>query len=1014
MKLKPNLLLLSGALSVALCASADSLEKIEGLATGFSPDASLIVGNDALYGDASFTSFLYKNTDGAENEKMQWLTDGTNYFGSHLDGGKFTAVNNDGVIVGTIRNPDMRLEPYVGPYNNDVTTLNFSDDEEGEAISSAAVWRNGKLYVLGCGPYTIEYFSDVTDGSAATGVSADGNTVFGHIISNWMPIEACVWEYDETTDKYVYRALAMPDEGMISSMVANSAAGFPAIGSVSITLNHQPFMYPALWTSPDDFVFVDMPEIGNAEGFYATAISEDGKKVSLCINSFSHPGLYVYSVEDNTMEEVTLPSGTTQASAVAMDNKGNMILKVQDSNWNTRLCYFDNKSGSVVGFDEYLASTSDFSFDGNRVVAMSGDGKNILYANDNTADSYLLAMDNPQMSLCAAPEIVSLYHTSPTALEVRFEGIAIVPDDCVLTGYVVYVDGNEVKTVEATEVGGEYFVQTDGQAGVNHSAYVCTRYTSGGEENVSNGSTVATDFVSEDVSLLSFVDFDDATDDKLGNFYWPGDTWNAKSNYGVPGEYINWHLTANDFENRTPFVNVVAASTEPWSCLYVSHFMDATEARKFFLDFRYLIRLVNTADQELDTDWLDVEASTDGRNWKTVASINAAQSSPYVWHTCHVDLGEDYAGTVFQLRFNAHGQGKGQLIWAVDDIAIDDDLYGAAPTGLRYTADETSMKLMWHSALGMHDLSHLDNSSILWDYNVGSEGMPLIGAIELTANQIKPFEGEYIKAVSTFLFDDPSLEQATPTKAEAIVYVDGKEVARAQFDSEFNTVEQSVAWLDTPVAIESGKSYRIGIRISDYDAEQAPMYYQAALTSVPGITDLYSEDEGLTWHKASDIVVSEVNTEGYCVWPIRAYISADADEVPGTSEVIFYDVFRDGQKVNSGNIYEPHPWLTVEAPYEGKYTVQAHYKGGNVSPMSEEIEVKYTSGLEQIVFTLGVTTGKGTITISGDCQGATLYDMSGHVVAATSGNTFSGLASGVYILTANTANGTETFKVAVK
>ncbi len=1015
-------LLLSGALSVGVSAHADSLTTIGGSATGISPDASMVVGIKSQWGDAAYASFLYTVADG----NLEWLTFGDDYTAPHLDGGKFTAVNNAGVIVGTVRNPDMRLPINEGPYYTP-PTRNLSDDEEGVAISSAAVWHDGNLKVLGCGDYTIDFFADSTDGSNATGISADGNTIFGNIVSNWMAIEACVWTYDESSDSYEYVPLSRPANAMMSAMIANSEAGFPAIGAISLPLDGEGFMYPAVWLSSDEFVDVNLTELDGAFGAYAHSISADGHYVTLSVSG-NHPKFYIYDVETATLEEVDLPAGTTEAVGYTVTNDGNAIIKIQDSNWQSSLYYYDYASSTMVGLPEYLADTMPGNDFGGRlssatVIATTGDGKNILLKADSySSDTWLLTIDNPQLLIAPAPNSVDIYHTSPTTLEVKFDGIASLPEGCILNGYRVYVDGNQVDEIEATELNGTYYVEVDEVVGYRHTAYVCTVYTKNGEQKISGNSPECSTYVSDDLSLISFYSFDDSVMDEQGNIIWNQDTWQTEMNYGISGEFINWHLSSNDFENRTPSITVVSAASEPWSSLFVSHYMDAIDETDFYLDLRYEMRMVNTSDQDLSTDWLDVEASDDGRNWVKVASIHASETVPYVWHTLHVDLGEQLGGKVFQVRLNAHGEGVGQLIWMVDDIAIGNELMGEQPTGLRYDLVGNDVKVMWHNSLGMYDLSYLDNSAILWDYNVGNESKPLIGAIELGSDMIKPFDGEYITAVTTFLYDDPSIEQAAPTTAEAIVYVDGEEVARAKFDSDFNTVEQAVAWLDTPIAIEKGKTYRVGVRISNYAYEQAPMYYQAASTSVAGRSDLYSEDDGRTWHNASEVVVSDVNPNGFCVWPIRVHISSpipaqiSPEPVAETeaSNVLYYDIFRDGVKINVGNIYEPRPWFSIPAPFEGIYTLQAHYKGGVISPMSEPLDLTDVNGIEQVRFTLSVTTGHGTVTINGDCMGATLYDMSGKVVATTKGNSFSGIAGGVYILKANTQTGTETYKLFVK
>ena len=1016
-------LFMAGLLAGGFSAYADSMQSIDGIAKGINPEGTKVVGYKSNYGDAAFSSFLFNVAD----NNLEWLTNGEDYNGSHLDGGKFTAINNAGIIAGTIRNPDMRLEPYDnGGFKpgldgkKPATTRNASDEWEGEAISSAAVWRDDKVYVLGCGPYSIDNFFDSTDGSVATGISADGNIVFGNIMSSWMPIEACMWVYNAATDTYEYQRLAVPSNAQISSMIANASEGFPAVGSISVATEMGNMMMPILWLSADEYVALQVPDMAGAYAVHANAVSADGRYVALSVSGkYAH--FYVYDVVEKTYKEAVIPVGTTDVSAYTINNAGNCVLKIQDSNWVSTANFFDYASGAVVPMSSYLddvmpESKPGSKFSGGYFEATTGDGKHLLARTSlyDYSTTWLLNIDNPAVIVASAPSNVEVYHTSPSMVEVKFNGIETLPEGCVLKGYKVYLNGKEVETIEVTEFGGTYYVETSGEVGNSYAATVTTLYAKDGDDKESAMSAAVSAYVSPVQSLLNFYNFDDSYMDANDNIHWEQDTWSARENYGVTGEFINWHFSANDFENRTPAVTTISVATEPWSTVFESHFMDASDTEDFFLDLRYMVRMVNYADQVLDTDYLDVEVTTDGRTWTSVAKVKASDVKPAVWNTLHVDLGSELAGKVFRMRLNAHGEGRGHLSWSVDDIVISDALYGEKPEGLRYALTEDGVKVIWKNAYGMYDVSHLDNSSILWDYNVGNEGKPMIGAIELTDDQLKPFEGEYITAVSTFLYDDAEIEQDAPTTAEAIVYADGEEVARAQFDSEFNTVDQAIAYLDTPVAIEKGKTYRVGVRISGYAAEQAPMYYQAAPTSVPGLTDLYSEDEGKTWHNGSAIAVSDVNPMGCFVWPIRAYISSEEVSAEDPAKVLFYDIFRDGVKINEGNIYEPRTWFEVDGPVGGKYTLQAHYAEGVISPMSEVLDLNGVGAVDQVRFTLGVTTGRGTVSISGDCEGAVLYDMSGRVAATVSGNEISGLSAGVYMLQARTASGYETFKVVVK
>lgn len=177
-----------------------------------------------------------------------------------------------------------------------------------------------------------------------------------------------------------------------------------------------------------------------------------------------------------------------------------------------------------------------------------------------------------------------------------------------------------------------------------------------------------------------------------------------------------------------------------------------------------------------------------------------------------------------------------------------------------------------------------------------------------------------------------------------------------------------------------------------------------------------SEDEGRTWKNASADVVTDQNPNGYCIWPIRAHITptpgSDAkamDEAP-----LYFNVFRNGVKINPGVIYEPHPWFIDPSPLtSASYALQAYYKNGVISPLSDPVTIDFTS-IKQVNFTLDIIVGQGTITINGDCDGARLIDMSGKVVASTRDNSLTGIAPGIYLLQAATPDGIETYRIVVR
>lgn len=426
---------------------------------------------------------------------------------------------------------------------------------------------------------------------------------------------------------------------------------------------------------------------------------------------------------------------------------------------------------------------------------------------------------------------------------------------------------------------------------------------------------------------------------------------------------------------------------------------------------------VNVAGQDRSTDFLDVQWSTDGANWETIASFCGADVRHATWDFYRIPLGDKLAGKVFQLRFLAHGEGRAQIAWAVDCIGISEKTDADAPQGVRladYSDDKPT--LTWQNTLEAWDASYVVNSSIEFPKNAGSEGKPVMMAIDLPAERIKAHAGEYISGVSAFIFDDPAIIK-NDSEVEAVVFADGKEVGRGSFIPPFDQVCAATAWLDEPVRIEEGKTYRVAVNLASYDAGNAPMYYESEPDFfITGVTDLFSEDGGVTWQTMESALPGSS-----CIWSIHADITAtpEASGMQKDAEIIGYNVYRDGVKINDGVIYSPYMRFTDEAPLaKASYTVQAFYRDGRVSEMSapflfdaSTLSVGHVQA-EHASFTVM----PGAILLGGDYTGARLYDVSGKAVAASAGATIdtAALPAGIYLLKINAAYRTYVHKVIVR
>ena len=75
----------------------------------------------------------------------------------------------------------------------------------------------------------------------------------------------------------------------------------------------------------------------------------------------------------------------------------------------------------------------------------------------------------------------------------------------------------------------------------------------------------------------------------------------------------------------------ISIGNTPWESALYSPFITTDKGEDLFVSFYTAYQLVNTANQNLSTDYLYVDYSTDGEHWTTVKSICAGDIAPYSW-----------------------------------------------------------------------------------------------------------------------------------------------------------------------------------------------------------------------------------------------------------------------------------------------------------------------------------------------------------------------------------------------
>lgn len=1002
---------------VAPLASADTFTLLPGIPNGMSPDGKTIVGNKTggTVETDPFSSFMF--TVGGED--VVWMT---KYDEQDLSkGGLFNSVSDNGIIVGAVKNPNLRL-PEEEDWGGFRPKRAASAENTGLPTTTAAVWRDGKLHILDIAEWNAIDFEDTLDGSYATGVSPDGAVVVGYIRASWYVQTPCYWYWDQAKEEYVFGLFPLGENCPVGQPRAFSPSTAVLVGTVSCLGDGEGADVLAnIWTGPEETAILNLPPIGTP--YYssaATAISANGRYVGV---NASGPVCYtgIYDRQENKYTRVNINTEATESEVLAVTDDGSAFIRTRIDG-NLEYYFYDLKSGTLVTQSYYFKDVAPEIANqlANVVISgVSGDGKTIIGRSGSSA-GIVVTLDDPQMLTVEAPTDVNLTHTAPGVLSLTWNGVEEVPEGTVLKGYKAII-GFEDKFYPATEPGGSFEWVLEGVERGGHIANVYTVFEKGGDEFLSPASKTVTSYASEETSDNILETFDDASAYGQMDYILNNDFWTIDAEGPGTNEIVRWHLTLDDFDNRSLVMQMFGVATQEWKCYLESRFFEVSEdVDNINFSMRYKRRSVNEANQDFSNERLNIEMTTDGKTWTTIKEIKGNEPKEGAWSSLFFEIPKPDS-KYYRLRINAIGSGQTHLTWLIDDVSVNQALNPENPTGLRVLNqdEKEGLKLGWHNELGLHQLSYLENSPIVWDYNVGNEGKPMLVAVDFTPAETAPFEGEYISGLSAFLFDDPEIAKFNSTSAEGIVYEDGVEVARAQIYSDFQRVSSSTAWFNAPVKIEPGKTYRAAVRIFDYPAEQAPIYYQAGLSMKPGLTDLFSEDEGATWSLASE-ALADSEGRGNVIWPIRLLVQEDAapaDNMYDFENWVNYTlVYRNGELLDNVNYYDSHPYMVDPKPLEeAEYSLRQFTVDGRASEMSEPLLVKFTKVEEAFAdidasFTLDRKAGE--INATSNVTGMVVTDLQGRRVAAVNGAKMSvnGL-SGLHILTLKTQKGTKSYKI---
>lgn len=966
-----------------------------------SPNGRYVVGSDPTY--SSHTTYIRSFIHDTETGTTQWVTEYKE--DDYTTWGAFNAVNDNGVVCGTAKDPDLLI-----------TTTDFDGSPITSPADVAAVWKDGVCTRLGYGDFDTNQFTYNEDGAAAVGISADGKTVIGNIgTGNSTFTYPCIWT--ETADgKWNMEMMSLP-EGYKNGLAKYiSTDGSTIVGSAT---NDNWENVVLIWKNGDCRI-IKATDLGVVSEYSTTtmlmSVSPNGRYSIINANYSSY---VIYDITDGTYRTLTLFNTGEQSSSMAVDNNGNVVGSIaygsaffggeiyyrpywysykEDRTFDLSYCMSLFAPGMETPFTmSYEEKTQAFP------MAISGDG-NIIAGNSNTyvalgqtPESWYMRLNINADGIPATPSGVAGLSESLHEVKLTWNKDENVYDGFKLKSYNIYRDNKLTATLPADAEKME-LIQKDVPGG--HPVYTVEGVYERTDGTMlyspkSNGVTVS---VPDTYSLPLVEDFES---NSLLTNYWElvpdygGDTdiaWGPLQYAGIPGSAA---VTYSD-------------SGKPYSVSLVTRPLDATKLSSVKLSFAIIVGFVNIDGQPLDKDTLSVEITTDGgKTWKeekswTMEDFDALEN----WSLRSVDLSEDAAGKLFKLRLRKHGQGTTLYYFQIDNLSIAAGGEQPAPTGLIGMMPESSksVSLAWQNPSGAYCLNYITDLALM-KYFVGNEGKDMIAANSFGQDELKMYDGKFLTGVTTILYKQDYGNEVLGIHASVVVYENGQLVYEQEIkDPVFNgyfTVP-----LDEPLKIDASKELKIGLKIYDYDAEQMPISYIVSKKFVAGKSDLYSEDGGMTWLKLSDFYAEQGNPEqGYCCWDITGCVTDDPELVlADTAEPYAYNVLRNGEQVNTLMLDKMQTRFTDPEGQAGdRYEVVAYYLDGTSSEPSEAFIASLPSGIDNTTadgIRAEYIPGNGYIGITGEYDSAELISISGVTVAHAQGGVMNigNITPGVYLL----------------
>lgn len=950
-------------------------------------------GLDAFSGYISFREDLHTG-------ELTWVTsyDGEDW--STL--GSFTDINDEGIASGVAKDGDYML----------------TVQEWGETftlpLNVASIWDlDGKRTSLGIGTFSLKDFNNFADGSYAMAISNDSKVVGGYVaVGNFAFQYPCIWTLDEKTGKYEFKQLSLPEEGKSAVVTDVSGDGSIITGYIDYKMGRG--SHACYWKSSGECVVIGDEPFGTLG--QAFAVSNNGNYIGLTLNGRD---IAIYMVGDNfcrKISEAPSPGATVEIGGIT--DLGDMVGTFNYREYSRPFWYY-NGQYVATDFDYFLyLFASDFSIpvsfspytNGNiRFSGISADGNVIAGNADNFWNPWTLRTKQKYVSIPLSVDKVSAFMTAPSEITLSFTPGYKNFGNMQGKEYVIFRNGEKIGVVdfdtEADKDGYITYVDKNIPDG-NQTYCVVIKYVEGNTELLSVRSMEKSIRVSNDFSFPLFDNFNSGTIATNG--------WDVVRDYGEL-DYQNWG-TPDKFGLGGGHLSASCDQRIPYSFSIVSKMLDARDRESVYVSFARKWQYVNTDQWDMTKDSLSIEVTTNGREWLEAKHIPFNDIEAGRWRFEYIDLSDLAAGKTFQMRLRLHGQAKAMYSWSFDNLRIDekpDQPVAADVLGL--SRNDGSFHLTWKNSIDAYQLNYLGNPfDNAFDFAVGNEGRPLICVNKFDRESLGIYRGKYLTSVTTAINHDYELD-GDPATASIVVYEDGK-LIREQEITETDANTNFTVILDEPVLIDGNKDICVGLKLIKHAPNQLPILYHNTTTHIAGMSDLYSEDDGKTWLRYSDIAGKEQPEDGWASWKITANITdtenATLSEIDENRYA--FEILKNGMPCNPAFIH----WLQgcyddPDSKVGDSYQIRVFTFDGKVSELSTPVVNTGFNSVTDPLEDACAVIKNGTLYINGDAVNVEIFDTAG--LRLYSGNddsiSLDRFGKGLHIIVVHTNNNTFTRKM---